>query len=340
MSIQSPYIISASRSTDIPAFYMDWFINRLKAGYSVWTNPFNNQRTTISYENCRFIVFWSKNPKSLLDYQQFFKERDIHLYIQYTLNDYVDDNLELNVPSVEERVETFKKLIDMYGQYSVVWRFDPLILTDTITQDVLITKIQRIGNLLRGYTDKLVFSFCDIEHYPKVKRNLINYNVPYREWTKEDMFEFANKLSSLNISENWNYTLATCAEAANLSEFGIIKNKCVDDELITKIAYTDSILMKHLGIEIHNIQNNILGEPDVSDNAILLIDNKYALRTKSNRDSGQRLLCGCISSKDIGEYNTCIHQCKYCYANSSNALAYQNYKSHLLNPNSETITGN
>ena len=65
---QAPYIISASRSTDIPAFYSDWFFHRLRIGYSTWTNPFNRVKSYISYANTRFIVFWSKNPRPLLPY--------------------------------------------------------------------------------------------------------------------------------------------------------------------------------------------------------------------------------------------------------------------------------
>ena len=81
----APLIVSASRSTDIPAFYSDWFFNRLDKGYSVWRNPFNNKNSYISYQNCRFIVFWSKNPKPLISKLDKLKEKGINCYIQYTL---------------------------------------------------------------------------------------------------------------------------------------------------------------------------------------------------------------------------------------------------------------
>ena len=77
---QAPVIVSASRSTDIPAFYADWFFHRLKAGYSAWTNPFNGVRSFVSYEKCRFIVFWSKNPKPLLAHLDKLEERNIGCY--------------------------------------------------------------------------------------------------------------------------------------------------------------------------------------------------------------------------------------------------------------------
>ena len=88
---QAPVIISASRSTDIPAFYADWFFKRLETGFSAWTNPFNGVKSYISYAKTRFIVFWSKNPRPLLDYLHILKKRGIKCYIQYTLNDYEAD---------------------------------------------------------------------------------------------------------------------------------------------------------------------------------------------------------------------------------------------------------
>lgn len=168
---QAPIIVSASRSTDIPAFYADWFFDRLKKGYSAWTNPFNGVKSYVSYDKTRFIVFWSKNPRPLLPYLDYLKERNIRCYIQYTLNDYEKEGLE-KVPSLLNRIETFKMLSDKLGADAVVWRFDPMILTDDITIDDLISKVEKIGDQLKGYTKKLVFSYADIKLYKKVKLNL------------------------------------------------------------------------------------------------------------------------------------------------------------------------
>ena len=142
---QSPQIISASRSTDIPAFYADWFFDRLLKGYSAWTNPFNGVKSYVSYKDTRFIVFWSKNPKQLLKYIHLLEERNIALYIQYTLNDYEDEGLEKGVPRLEERISTFKDLVNRIGKGRVIWRFDPLILTDKIGVGDLLRKIEYIG---------------------------------------------------------------------------------------------------------------------------------------------------------------------------------------------------
>ena len=121
VSMQAPLIISASRSTDIPAFYADWFFYRLKKGYSAWTNPFNGVKSYISYDKVRFVVFWSKNPRPLLQHLHILKERNIKCYVQYTLNDYEDEKLE-KVPSLANRIETFKLLIEQLGKGCVIWR--------------------------------------------------------------------------------------------------------------------------------------------------------------------------------------------------------------------------
>ncbi|MGI6136152.1 MAG: DUF1848 family protein, partial [Petrimonas mucosa] len=124
---QAPIIISASRSTDIPAFYADWFFKRMEIGYSAWTNPFNGVKSFVSYENTRFIVFWSKNPRPLIPYLDYLEERRIGTYVQYSLNDYELNGLEKGVPKLQYRIDTFKMLVDRLGLGSVVWRFDPMI---------------------------------------------------------------------------------------------------------------------------------------------------------------------------------------------------------------------
>lgn len=169
VTAQAPLIISASRATDIPAFYADWFFRRLEKGHVRWRNPFSGQDSYVSFGNTRFIVFWSKNPAPLLPYLPILKERGIGCYIQYTLNDYEAEGLEPNVPPLSQRIETFRRAVEALGRGAVVWRFDPLILTDKINIDTLLEKIAHIGNALTGYTEKLVFSFADIESYKKYR---------------------------------------------------------------------------------------------------------------------------------------------------------------------------
>lgn len=334
----APIIVSASRSTDIPAFYADWFFHRLKVGYSAWTNPFNGVKSYVSYQDTRFIVFWSKNPRPLLQHLDYLKERNIGCYIQYTLNDYEKEGLERGVPILSERIDTFKQLVDKLERGRVIWRFDPLLLTDDISIDALLSKIERIGDKLQCYTEKLVFSYADILSYRKVKANLEKSNIPYHEWTEPQMLEFAERLAKLN--KKWGFTLATCGEKVDLQQFGIEHNHCVDDALIIRFAYEDKKLMDFLKVKTFPMPvPNLFGESEsLPDDAIILPNNTYATHG-DNRDKGQRLFCGCIVSKDVGEYNTCPHLCEYCYANTSKEVAVRNWKEHRMNQYGETIKG-
>jgi Domain of unknown function (DUF1848). len=336
---QTPIIVSASRSTDIPAFYADWFFDRLKKGYSAWTNPFNGVKSYVSYDKTRFIVFWSKNPNPLLPYLHYLKERNIKCYIQYTLNDYEKEGLE-KVPTLTNRIKTFKLLVNELGLGSVVWRFDPMILTDDISVDTLITKVQNIGDQLKGYTEKLVFSYADIAVYKKVKANLEKNGVPYQEWTTEQMEKFAQKLSELNLNRGWNYQLATCGEKIDIEKYGIIHNRCIDGDLITQLAWEDKVLIDFMKVKIQSMPAPSLFDdiPSLPQGAIVLPNNQFFL-SAHKKDSGQRPLCGCMAAKDIGEYNTCPHLCEYCYANTTKQLALDNWKHHQQNKNADTITG-
>ena len=167
----------------------------------------------------------------------------------------------------------------------MVWRFDPLILTDKIGIAELLRKIQRIASELNGYTEKLVFSFADIAGYKKVGVNLRNAGINYREWTEPEMLKFAAGLQSMNL----NMQLATCAEKIDLSRYCIEHNHCIDPDLISRLAHDDPALQMWL--------------------------------FGATKDKGQRQACGCILSKDIGQYNTCAHGCLYCYATNTPAPA-------------------
>ena len=339
VEMQVPVLVSASRSTDIPAFYADWFFHRLKVGYSAWTNPFNGSQMYVSYQNTRFIVFWSKNPYPLIKHLPQLKEKNIGCYIQFTLNDYEDENLETGVPPLNHRIETFKSLSRLLGKEAVIWRFDPMILTDNITIDDLLKKVGNIGDRLQGFTEKLVFSYADIVAYRKVKSNLEKSGIKYTEWREEQMEEFACRLSEMNIRKGWGYRLATCGEKIDISKYGIEHNRCIDSDLIVRLAWHDKELMKSMGVRIETVPPvDLFGGSLLPDNAILLPDNHYFVSVHK-KDPGQRQFCGCMAAKDIGEYNTCPHLCEYCYANASKQAAMKNYKTHKLMPYAETITG-
>ena len=167
----------------------------------------------------------------------------------------------------------------------------------------------------------MVFSFADIDAYRKVRSNLNTNNIRYREFAESDMLEFAAGIQLLN--QGWGYTLATCGEKINIDQYGIVHNKCVDDDLIIRFFSDDVKLMNFLGVEI---TGGDLFNPE-----------KTIIKHKNNKDKGQRKFCGCIISKDIGEYNTCAHLCEYCYANSSKDIALRHLNQHKLNPFGESI---
>ena len=329
----APIIISASRSTDIPAFYAKWFFNRLAKGYCVWYNPFNQQPIYISFKNCRVIVFWTKNPKPILPYLHILDEMGIHYYFQVTLNDYVNEGFEPNIASVDERVDTFKQLSQKIGKERIIWRFDPLIITPTIGPRELLKRIWNVGNKLKGFTDKLVFSFIDVKAYRKVQNNLVKETIFF---TKENVENAeANYAQRIDIAKGlqkiqeawkglgWNVTMATCAEDIDIESYGIEHNRCIDGELMKRIFSEDEELVYYL-YTLKWPKRDMFGQlPTIPQ------------KEKKVKDPGQRKICGCMVSKDIGMYNTCRHFCVYCYANTNKECVLRNKEKH--NENSESI---
>jgi hypothetical protein len=284
----APILISASRRTDIPAFYAEWFIERLRAGAVKWVNPFSGDPQHVSLARARAVVFWTKNPRPLMPFLMEIEQRGLSYYFQYTLNDYEAEGLEPGVPPLEERIGTFQELAQTIGKARVVWRYDPLMLACGLPIDGLVDKVVRIGDRLRCHTEKLVIAFADIERYAKVRRRVRTSGKGCRELSPDEMRVFAEKLVA--FTRSWNLPVATCAEAIDLSDLGIIPNKCIDDALLARLFPHDAELTRFLGPEQDR---------------------------RSLRDKGQRKECGCIVSKDIGAYDTCPHLCRYCYANSS-----------------------
>lgn len=328
---QCPIIISASRSTDIPAFYAQWFINRLNIGYAVWYNPFNQKPMYVSFVNCKVVVFWTKNPEPLIPFLNELDERGIHYYFQYTLNDYEKEGFEPNVPKLERRIETFKELSNLIGKEKVIWRFDPIIVTTQLTPIEILKRIWNIGNRLKDYTNKLVFSFIDINCYRKVQSNLVKETsqftkalVAKSELTSGQMNEIAEGL--FKIRDRWknegrDIQIATCAENIDLKQYNIEHNRCIDGELMKQLFSDDTDL-------IHYLNCGKFPEKDV----LFAEEFKKAhLSAEKLKDKGQRKECGCMISKDIGMYNTCSHFCVYCYANTSQSTVIKNRSIHSAN---------
>ena len=238
---QMPVIVSASRSTDVPAFYADWFMERLKSGYVKWFNPFNGLPLYVGFRKTRLIVFWSKNPRPMLAYLEELDRLIPNYYFQFTLNDYDAERIEPHVPPVSARVETFRQLSERLGCDRVVWRFDPLILTDKLGVKDLLEKVKRLGDQIAPLTSRLVFSFIDIAAYKKVAANMERGGVQAREFTPDEMEEMAAGIGSL--VKEWGITAGTCGELRDLDRYGIEHNRCVDDRLIMKCFHHDHALI-------------------------------------------------------------------------------------------------
>lgn len=311
VNIAQPVIISASRSTDIPAFYSDWLISRIKAGYVKWKNPFSGEFTNVSFEQARLFVFWTKNPAPMLDNLTFFDNNGLSYYFQYTLNDYEHENWESGLPCLEDRIETFIGLSEQIGKEKLIWRFDPIILSDKLDQDEILRRIERIGQRLHQHTERLVFSFIDIENYRKVKQNLCSIPDRLYEIDAQTMEYLAKGISQLNAG--WGLKIGTCAEKIDLEQYGIEHNRCIDDRLIIRLFSHDKELMAYLGYT-------------TNDQTDFLADQNSEYSYMRIKDKGQRKACGCIKSKDIGQYNTCPYGCVYCYANTDRETALKNWK--------------
>ncbi|MDR2695729.1 MAG: DUF1848 domain-containing protein [Deltaproteobacteria bacterium] len=278
----APLIVSASRATDIPAFYMAWLMRRLREGHCVWVNPFNRARQYISFSRCKFIVFWSKNPAPLIPRLQELRDRGLDLYVQFTLNDYEAEGLEPGLPSLQRRLETFARLSELLGRKRVLWRFDPLLLGADLPAATLLGRISRLAGTLQDLTDTLTFSFLDIAPYAKVRARMRKRFPAIREPDAEEIPRLAEGIARCNAALRAPLMLASCAEKADLSACGIRAASCVDMARIRVLC------------------------PEAAMPLPL-------------KDRGQRAACGCAPAKDIGAYGTCGHLCAYCYAYSSAA---------------------
>ena len=332
---QAPVIISASRATDIPAFYAQWFIDRLRSGYTIWKNPFNQRPVYVSFRNCKVVVFWTKNPKPLMPFLKEFDRMGVHYIFQFTLNDYEKEGFEPHLPSLSERIETFQALSNRIGKEKLIWRFDPMIVTPTLPPSEILKRLSKTGHLLKSYTNRFVFSFVDINNYRKVQRNLIRKSphfsektIKNAEVTAEQMHELAEGL--MQIRKRWNkegydILFASCAEKIDLERYGIKHNRCIDSEMMKQVFHEDKALVQYLN---YGALSGYAEEPLAAENHFSseihvektlssqkLSSAEKPLTAEKLKDKGQRKACGCMVSKDIGMYNSCSHFCVYCYAN-------------------------
>lgn len=277
-------IISASRRTDIPSHYSEWFFRRLEAGFVCTRNPMNSHqvsRVSLSPDVVDGFVFWTKNPTPMLG--RLSRLEGFPYYFQFTLNAYGRD-MEANLPSKNDVIiPAFQSLSRQIGPERVIWRYDPIILTPKYTVEYHIHYFEKLARRLSGYTGKCVISFVDLyRHMGPVSREM-----RYLPLGNAEMLTLAARFSE--VARKYHLTLETCAEAVDLSQFGIRHGHCIDGALFEKITGIPLALTK---------------------------------------DKNQRAECGCMASIDIGMYNTCRNGCKYCYANHSAATLRKNLQAH------------
>jgi hypothetical protein len=282
-------VISASRRTDIPAFYFSWFINRLRAGDCHWINPFNAKqvyRVSLRPEDCLAIVFWTRNAAPLLPHLgELGKHR---FYFQYTINGYPRE-IESHAPPVDSAVATFAELSRRLAPGLVHWRYDPILLDDReLTPEYHLGRFTDIARRLEGHTGRCYFSFVD--RYGKTSRNLTalerRLGLHFREPAVEERIDLAGRL--VEIAAPLGITLHSCC-GDELVGVGVRKASCIDPDLIARLV------------------------------------DKNGLRLKPGPT---RADCGCGEATDIGAYDTCAFGCTYCYATNSREAALPRLRSH------------
>lgn len=224
-------ILSVSRRTDIPAFYSDWFMNRLREEVVMVRNPMNYHgisKINLSPNVVDCIVFWTKNPQPMFKYLDEI-EKKYKFYFQYTMNAYEKD-MEPNLPNLDERLKNFIYLSERYGKERVIWRYDPIVITPKYSLEWHIKKFEYIASKLRNYTKTCVFSFLDI--YDKNRKNLSKLEIQTID--QDTMIDIARKIKP--IADKNNIELKTCSEDIDLYEFGIKKSCCIDPNLIADIV--------------------------------------------------------------------------------------------------------
>lgn len=231
-------ILSVSRRTDIPAFYSEWFFNRIKAGFVDVRNPMNIHRVSrvkITPDVVDCIVFWTKNPKPMLSRMN--ELSDYKYYFQFTVNPY-DKLIEEEVPKKYNIFDTFKAFSDKIGSNRVIWRYDPILLSDIIDVSYHIKYFEEIAKRLEGYSTRCVISFVDL--YKKVQSNIDGLNI--REPNLDEINKVIKEI--VPIAKFYGFTIQSCAESIDLDEYGIEHGSCIDSKLISSLVGYPLLLKK------------------------------------------------------------------------------------------------
>lgn len=297
-------IISASRRTDIPAFYAEWFMKRVRAGYFYRVNPFNSRqvsRFSLKADEVDAICFWTKNPQPLMRHLDELDARGLNYYFQFTLNPY-DKIFEPGVPPLEERLNTMDELAGRISPERVVWRYDPVILSSATPVSFHLDKAEEVATRVHSATRRLMFSFHDFygRRKGRLSRSLAGTGI-----TLEDITAPEHRSALIlvargfqQIAERHNLQIFTCSEEVELGASGIRHGACIDGDLIREL---------------------------------------FDVKTAFKRDKNQRGACNCVASADMGSYNSCRYRCSYCYANFNIGMIESNCRKH--DPESPTLLG-
>lgn len=222
-------ILSVSRRTDIPAFYADWFVNRLKEGSLLVRNPFNPgqvSRVDLSPSSVECIVFWTKNPQPMMAK---LKELDPYpFYIQYTVNHYGPE-MESRLPELEQRLDTFRRLSDLLGPERMVWRYSPIIMGGQYSFEYHLEAFARLASALRGYCDECKMSF--LEFYPKIAKRIEALGLT--DGPVEEKYALAQQLAAL--AEAQSIAVSACGKP-DLRPAGIALSSCIDGRRVQEVT--------------------------------------------------------------------------------------------------------
>jgi DNA repair photolyase len=229
-------------------------------------------------------------------------QRGLNYYFQYTLNPY-DTIFEPNVPSLHERIETMVELAARIGPERVVWRYDPVILSNVTPVVWHLEQADRIAGLLKGATGRLVFSFCDFygKGRGRLNKALIGSGTLLADITAPEHRESLDRVAHglKEIADRHNLQIFTCSEVVDLAPLGIRHGACVDGTLIRDL---------------------------------------FGVNASTRKDKNQRAACNCVESVDMGVYNSCPFRCAYCYANFNEGGIERNRRKH--DPDSPLLIGN
>lgn len=292
-------ILSVSRRTDIPSCYFDWFCNRLREGWLYVRNPMNEHqvsRIDLSPETVDCIVFWTKNPASMMERLSLLEPYPY--YVQFTLTGYGKD-VEPGLPDKRGvLLPAFQKLSRAIGKKRMVWRYDPILFTPLYTPSRHLKAFGEIAGALEGYTETVVVSFVDF--YAKIRKNMDSLQA--RELPETELLQFAGQLA--DIAKSHGIAPRSCAEVLNLESAGIPHGSCIDPRLIEEItgcrilAGKDKNQRKECGCA----ESVEIGAYNTCQNGCLYCYANYspcAVRSRAGQyDPQSPLLCSTLDPKD------------------------------------------